>query len=80
MCDGEKCGLGRDIAMRYFFSFGWLLLISVAVLGRHTPLPLLERGDWGAAFFLKVWGLSGEVSPLERGDSDTYFLLKVSKL
>ena len=53
---------------------------QVAVLGRDTPPAPLEGGDWGAAFFLKVWSLSGEVSPLERGDSGTYFFLKVSKL
>ena len=37
------------------------------MLGRHTPPAPLERGGLGAAFFLKVWGLSGGF-PLLRGD------------
>ena len=46
------------------------------MLGRHTPLAPLKRGDWGAAFFLiENEFFESCVSPLERGVLDTVFLL-----
>ena len=51
------------------------------MLGRHTPLAPLKRGDWGAAFFLiENEFFESCVSPLERGVLDTVFLLVMSDL
>ena len=34
--------------------FGWLLLILVAVRGRHTPPAPLERGGLNTAFLFDI--------------------------
>ena len=51
-----------------FLGFGWLLLISVAVCGRHTPPSPLKRGGFGACFLLKMSGLWCGGFPLLRGE------------
>ena len=38
-------------------SFGWMFLIWVAVLGRHTPPSPLKRGGWEVTFLLEMSGL-----------------------